>query len=142
MTSSAGAQTARLVRLDVATGAATVLAEDPAADVSSVHIDPDTREPQIVTVLKDRSEYIVLDDSVAGDLAAIRAIHPGDPSLRAPTTPTRSGWSASPTTPGRSPTTPGTGPPRRPGSCSSTSRRCPGTSWPPWSRSRSRAATA
>jgi len=81
LTSSAGAQTARLVRLDVATGAATVLAADPAADVSDVRIDPDTREPQIVTVLKGRSEYIVLDDSVAADLAAIRAIHPGDPRL-------------------------------------------------------------
>ena len=81
ITSSAGAQTARLVRLDVATGAAEVLTEDPEADVSDVRIHPDTREPQIVTVLKARSEYVVLDESVAGDLAAIRAIHPGDVSL-------------------------------------------------------------
>ena len=81
ITSSAGAQTARLVRLDVATGAAEVLAEDPEADVSDVRIHPDTREPQIVTVLKARSEYVVLDPSVADDLAAIRAIHPGDASL-------------------------------------------------------------
>jgi prolyl oligopeptidase PreP (S9A serine peptidase family) len=81
ITSSAGAQTARLVRLDVATGAAQVLAEDAEADVSGVHTHPETREPQIVTVLKGRSEYLVLDESVAGDLAAIRAIHPGDPSL-------------------------------------------------------------
>jgi dipeptidyl aminopeptidase/acylaminoacyl peptidase len=81
ITSSAGAQTARLVRLDVATGAAEILTEDPEADVSDVRIHPDTREPQIVTVLKARSEYVVLDESVAGDLAAIRAIHPGDVSL-------------------------------------------------------------
>jgi dipeptidyl aminopeptidase/acylaminoacyl peptidase len=81
ITSSAGAQTARLVRLDVATGAAEVLTEDPEADVSDVRIHPDTREPQIVTVLKARSEYVVLDSSVADDLAAIRAIHPGDVSL-------------------------------------------------------------
>jgi dipeptidyl aminopeptidase/acylaminoacyl peptidase len=81
VTSSAGAQTARLVRLDVATGAAEVLTEDPEADVSDVRIHPDTREPQIVTVLKARSEYVVLDPSVADDLAAIRAIHPGDASL-------------------------------------------------------------
>jgi dipeptidyl aminopeptidase/acylaminoacyl peptidase len=81
ITSSAGAQTARLVRLDVATGAAEVLTEDPEADVSDVRIHPDTREPQIVTVLKARSEYVVLDPSVADDLAAIRAIHPGDVSL-------------------------------------------------------------
>jgi dipeptidyl aminopeptidase/acylaminoacyl peptidase len=81
ITSSAGAQTARLVRLDVATGAAEVLTEDPEADVSDVRIHPDTREPQIITVLKARSEYVVLDPSVADDLAAIRAIHPGDASL-------------------------------------------------------------
>ena len=85
----------------------------PEADVSGVRVHPDTREPQIVTVLKARSEYLVLDPSVADDLAAIQALHPGDPSLRqAPTTPTTSGWWASPTTPGRSPTTPTTGRPR------------------------------
>jgi dipeptidyl aminopeptidase/acylaminoacyl peptidase len=78
-TSSVGAETARLIRIDVATGATEVLAEDPQADVSDVRIQPDTREPQIVTLLKDRSEYLVLDPSVAEDLEAIRALHPGDP---------------------------------------------------------------
>jgi dipeptidyl aminopeptidase/acylaminoacyl peptidase len=79
ITSSAGAQTARLARIDVATGAVEVLAQDPEADVSGVRIHPDTREPQIVTVLHARSEYLVLDPSVTDDLAAIRALHPGDP---------------------------------------------------------------
>jgi dipeptidyl aminopeptidase/acylaminoacyl peptidase len=79
ITSSVGAQTARLARLDVATGAVEVLAEDPEADVSGVRIHPDTREPQIVTLLKGRSEYLVLDPTVADDLAAIRALHSGDP---------------------------------------------------------------
>jgi dipeptidyl aminopeptidase/acylaminoacyl peptidase len=79
ITSSADAQTARLARVDVATGAVEVLAQDPEADVSGVRIDPDTRDPQIVTLLKARSEYLVLDESVAADLAAIRALHPGDP---------------------------------------------------------------
>jgi dipeptidyl aminopeptidase/acylaminoacyl peptidase len=79
--SSVGANTARLVRYDLATGDVQVLAEDPEADVASVRLDPDTREPQIVTFLKDRSDYQVLDPSVAPDLAAIRALHPGDPSF-------------------------------------------------------------
>ncbi len=79
MVSSAGAQTAKLVRVDLATGAQTLLAGDETADVSHVIIDDNTREPQIVTVLKDRSEYLVLDPSVADDLAAIRALHHGDP---------------------------------------------------------------
>jgi dipeptidyl aminopeptidase/acylaminoacyl peptidase len=77
--SSVGANTGRLVRIDVATGAEQVLAGDPEADVSDVRIHPDTREPQIVTVQKDRSEYVVLDPSVSADLAAIRALHRGDP---------------------------------------------------------------
>lgn len=79
--SSVGADTARLVRVDLASGDVEVLAEDPEADVTGVRLHPDTREPQIVTFLKDRSEYQVLDPSVAPDLAAIRALHPGDPSL-------------------------------------------------------------
>jgi dipeptidyl aminopeptidase/acylaminoacyl peptidase len=79
--SSVGTNTARLVRLDLATGDAEVLAEDPEADVTDIRLHPDTREPQIVTFLKDRSEYRVLDPDVADDLAAIRALHPGDPSF-------------------------------------------------------------
>jgi dipeptidyl aminopeptidase/acylaminoacyl peptidase len=78
-TSSVGANTGRLVRIDVTTGAQEVLAADPEADVSGVRLHPDTREPQIVTFEKDRSEYVVLDPSVADDLAAIRALHRGDP---------------------------------------------------------------
>ncbi|HEY1643634.1 MAG TPA: S9 family peptidase [Streptosporangiaceae bacterium] len=79
MTSSVGAQTARLTRVDIATGAVEVLAEDPVADVGGVRTDPDTREPQIVSVVKSRAEYIVLDPSVADDLAAIRDLNHGDP---------------------------------------------------------------
>ena len=79
--SSVGADTGRLVRIDLATGAAEVLAQDPDCDVTDVRLHPDTREPQIVTFLKDRSEYLVLDPDVEADLAAIRALHPGDPSF-------------------------------------------------------------
>ena len=79
MTSSVGAQTARLTRVDIATGAVEVLAEDPVADVGGVRTDPDTREPQIVSVVKSRVEYIVLDPSVADDLAAIKDLNHGDP---------------------------------------------------------------
>jgi dipeptidyl aminopeptidase/acylaminoacyl peptidase len=82
ITSSAGAQTARLERLDVATGAVEVLAEDPEADVSGVRVHPDTREPQIVAFLKARTEYLVLDPAVAQDFEAIRALHPGDPTFQ------------------------------------------------------------
>ena len=70
-----------MIRLDVATGDIEVLAEDPEADVDGVVLHPDTREPQIVTVVKDRTEYRVLDSSVEADLEAVRALHPGDPSI-------------------------------------------------------------
>jgi dipeptidyl aminopeptidase/acylaminoacyl peptidase len=79
MISAAGSDTSRLTRVDLATGATTVLAEDPEADVAGATLDPDTRDPQIVMILKDRMTYVVLDPSVEDDLKAIRGLHPGDP---------------------------------------------------------------
>jgi dipeptidyl aminopeptidase/acylaminoacyl peptidase len=81
LVTAAGTDTARLARVDLATGDETVLAADPEADVAGVVLHPDTQEPQIVLVLKDRMEYLVLDPSVADDLKAIRALHPGDPTI-------------------------------------------------------------
>jgi dipeptidyl aminopeptidase/acylaminoacyl peptidase len=78
-TTSAGADTARLVRIGVDTGSIEVLAEDREADVAGVRLHPDTREPQIVILDKERSEYLALDPAVAADLTAVRALHPGDP---------------------------------------------------------------
>jgi dipeptidyl aminopeptidase/acylaminoacyl peptidase len=82
LASSMDAQTSRLVRMNVTTGATEVLAEDPEADLGGVKVHPQSREPQIVATVKARMEYRVLDDSVADDLAAIRALHPGDPTFQ------------------------------------------------------------
>jgi dipeptidyl aminopeptidase/acylaminoacyl peptidase len=79
--SSVGTDTGALVRIDLATGHALVLARDDQADVADVHIHPDTREPQIVLFLRERMRYEVLDEAVAADLAAIRSLHHGDPSI-------------------------------------------------------------
>jgi dipeptidyl aminopeptidase/acylaminoacyl peptidase len=77
--SSAGTDTGRLVKIDLASGDAQVLLEDPEADVAGAMLHPDTREPQIVEVLKDRTEYHVLDPAVQADWEAIEALHHGDP---------------------------------------------------------------
>ncbi len=81
MISAADSDTGRLTRVDLATGESTLLAEDPEADVSGVVLHPDTRDPMIVSILKDRMTYLVLDPSVEDDWTAVRALHPGDPSL-------------------------------------------------------------
>jgi dipeptidyl aminopeptidase/acylaminoacyl peptidase len=79
--SAAGSDTARLMRVDLATGESVDLAQDPEADVTGVLLDPDTREPLIALILKDRMTYTVLDQSVAADLAAVQALHSGDPGI-------------------------------------------------------------
>jgi dipeptidyl aminopeptidase/acylaminoacyl peptidase len=81
MISAADANTGRLTRIDLSTGAAEVLAEDPEADVAGAMLHPDTRDPQIVMILNDRMSYVVLDPSVEDDFKAVRALHPGDPAF-------------------------------------------------------------
>jgi dienelactone hydrolase len=76
--SSVDANAARLVKMDIASGAVEVLAQDPTYDVVTAMINPDTREPQLAGVLKERLEWIVLDPSVRDDVAAIQKIHQGD----------------------------------------------------------------
>ena len=80
MLSSKDANTTRLLRLGL-DGDSEVIYEDDEYDVVGVLTDPDTREPQIVTVLRDRSDLVVLDPSIAADVERVRALHPGDLSL-------------------------------------------------------------
>lgn len=76
--SSVDANAARLARIDIATGATEVLAEDPTYDVVAVSINPDTREPELAFFLKEKLDYVVLDPSIREDIDAIRRIRPGD----------------------------------------------------------------
>jgi dipeptidyl aminopeptidase/acylaminoacyl peptidase len=75
---SRDANTGRLVRLDLASGRRAVLAEDPRFDVSGVVLHPDTRAVQLVGFTRARQEWTVLDRAIEPDVAAIRALHPGD----------------------------------------------------------------
>ena len=78
LTDSRGANAARLVKLDVDSGRIQVLVEDPEYDVSDFLINPDTHEIQAVGMVKDRDEWIILDESVREDLDIIRGLHRGD----------------------------------------------------------------
>jgi dipeptidyl aminopeptidase/acylaminoacyl peptidase len=81
MISSEGANAARLVRLDLAGGDRQVVYADPRYDVESVVLHPDTREPELVTVVRDRAEVEAVDPALAEELARILQVHPGDPAL-------------------------------------------------------------
>ena len=79
--SSVGANTSRLVWLDCADGSETVVAEDPVYDVAGVRLHPDTNDPQIAFVRRERMDYLVLDPAVAGDLDRLRRLDRGDLEL-------------------------------------------------------------
>jgi dipeptidyl aminopeptidase/acylaminoacyl peptidase len=75
---SRNANASRLVKMHIASGALTVIAEDSEYDVDSVMVHPDTYEIQAVAFNKDRVEWTVLDESIKVDFDTIRDIHPGD----------------------------------------------------------------
>jgi dipeptidyl aminopeptidase/acylaminoacyl peptidase len=78
MVSSIGVNAGRLVRLDLASGNETVLAEDPTYDVSGIVTDPETLEPLSVVFAKDRDEWVHLDPELGAEIDALRARLVGD----------------------------------------------------------------
>jgi dipeptidyl aminopeptidase/acylaminoacyl peptidase len=76
--SAKGANAARLVSYDLATGSSRVVAADPTYDVSNVYIDPASRSLAAVAIARDRVEWTVLDPAFEADFAALRTLHPGD----------------------------------------------------------------
>lgn len=76
-----GANASRLVRFELASGEMTEIAADPVYDIAAVRIDPDTREVATVTVVRERSELIAVDPSLAADIATLRERHHGDLSV-------------------------------------------------------------
>ncbi|HZO72533.1 MAG TPA: S9 family peptidase [Ktedonobacteraceae bacterium] len=72
------ANAGRLVKLHLATGDLSVIAQDPHYDVGAVMIHPDTYEAQAVAFNRDRVEWQVLDESIKRDFDVVRQIHPGD----------------------------------------------------------------
>lgn len=78
MATSSGAENVRLVNVDLGDASLGVLAEEPKADVSDVRLHPVTRQPQVVTFMKDRAVHRALDPAVAEDLERAGALHHGD----------------------------------------------------------------
>ena len=68
----------RLVKMDIATGATEVIADDPVYDISGAMMNPDTRDVEAVVVYRDRLEYQILDDAVRGDIEALQRLHAGE----------------------------------------------------------------
>ncbi len=75
---SRNANASRLVKMDIATGALSVIASDPTYDVGRIMINPDTYEVEAVTFNRDRSEWKVIDPSLQADFDAIAALDDGD----------------------------------------------------------------
>jgi dipeptidyl aminopeptidase/acylaminoacyl peptidase len=75
---SSGANAARLVCFDVATGALEELAADPEYDVCDVQFSPRTKKPIAASIVRERTAWLVLDPEYADDFAALAASVPGD----------------------------------------------------------------
>lgn len=69
--------TQRLVAVNLVTNESTVIAQDPQYDVGELFIKPVARTIQAVAFNEDKTRWLVLDPSVAGDFDAIRKIRPG-----------------------------------------------------------------
>jgi dipeptidyl aminopeptidase/acylaminoacyl peptidase len=70
---SRGRDTAALTAQDVATGAATVVAADPKADIGGVMTDPQTGRVQAYAVDYLKNDWTSLDPAVGADLAFLKA---------------------------------------------------------------------
>ncbi len=75
---SVGADTARVVRRDLATGSEKVIASSDVVDAGSVVINPITRVIEAVSFEPGRRTWTVIDPAVKDDFAAIAKLDPGD----------------------------------------------------------------
>jgi dipeptidyl aminopeptidase/acylaminoacyl peptidase len=76
--SSIGVNAARVLRVDLATGEQTVLAEDPEYDANGIPQHPETLEPQAVTFIKERKSWTFLDPEFGAEVEALNARFRGE----------------------------------------------------------------
>lgn len=70
--------TAALLALDIPTGQATLLAENPRADASDVLVHPAEKHVQAVAFAYERKQWQVVDNAIAADLVRLPEVSPGD----------------------------------------------------------------
>lgn len=76
--SSVDANAARLLEVDVASGKSKVIAEDPQYDVGGVMAHPKSRRLEAVRFIRARSEWKIIDSSMAGDFEVLGKVRDGD----------------------------------------------------------------
>jgi dipeptidyl aminopeptidase/acylaminoacyl peptidase len=76
--SSVGANTARLMELELATGQSRVIAEDPQYDVNDVMTHPTSHKLEAVEFVRARSEWLPVDKALEADFAALKQVRKGD----------------------------------------------------------------
>lgn len=72
------ANTARLLKLDIASGKEEVIAEDPEFDVSNAFSDRKRKIPLAVAFEKAKTEWTILDQSIAEDFKYLASVRRGD----------------------------------------------------------------
>lgn len=75
---SAGRNTACLEEMDLASGTVKVIAEDPVYDVGGYWLDLKKDQVTAVQFMKERSEWVALDDNMKQQVANLKAIADGD----------------------------------------------------------------
>ncbi len=78
---SRNANAGRLVAIDTRTKEVEVIVEDPIYDVSLVVFHRETREPELAVILRERSEWVALDESWREDIEKLSADSGSDFSL-------------------------------------------------------------
>ncbi len=81
MRDSRGRNTNALFAVDTASGAKTLVHEDPRVDIGGGLADPATGKVQAVAVNYLREEWKVLDDAIRADVERLEAIGPGEASI-------------------------------------------------------------
>lgn len=73
-----GFNTGRLVRIEIADGSVTPIAEDPKSEIVSAFFQIDTYEMQAVAFARERLEWTILDSSLREDFEAVAKLDRGD----------------------------------------------------------------